>query len=63
MYGWIADVDEWDRPHTIIDWHFVIFDKFTEEVAKYASSKHYCQIGFTNKEACYEYCDWKYSGW
>jgi len=63
MYGWIADVDECDRPHTIIDWPFVIFDEFTEEVKEYIlNKKHYHEIGFTNEEACYDYCYWEYLG-
>lgn len=63
MWGWIADVDDYDQPHIIIDWTFILFDEFTNDVKEYSNSRHYHEIGFTNEDACYEYCNWKYNGW
>jgi hypothetical protein len=63
MWGWIADVDDYDQPHVIIDWTFILFDEFTHDVKEYSNSEHYHEIGFTNEDACYEYCNWKYNGW
>ena len=59
MYGWNADVDDYDRPHVIIDWPFVLFDKFSNDVIEYYKDKHYYEIGFTNENACRKYCNWK----
>lgn len=61
MYGWIADVDDYDYPHTIIDWPFVLFNKFTNDVKKFSETEHYYGIGFTNANSCRAYCNWKYN--
>lgn len=59
MWGWIADVDDYDQPHIIIDWPYIMFDEFTNDVKECErSGKHY-GIGFSNEDACYEYCAWK----
>ena len=63
MYGWTADWDDYDRPHLIIDWTFILFDKFTSDVKEYVNEKHYHEIGFTSEYECYKYCNWKNNGW
>ena len=59
IWGWIADVDETDTPHVVIDAPYVIFDHFTNEVKEYDNSKSWCEIGFSNANSCRAYCRWK----